>query len=401
MSASQLKNRVFVLNLYNILFSLGIAAYLYFIALNYGASPKVAVIYVFGCLFGTFLWNYLRAQTFEIFQLCFFLGLYYSLVRYTRLVKSGETRMTKTHFWLILFFTSLLVLEKLAFVLLIPIVLAWILWIDMQFKNLYESNNISLWKYAFRKNLLSFTVFLAGLMMLVFWANWHRFGSPFNTGYAQWEQEKHFLTGNPADGLYGFLFDKQKSIFLYFPLLIFALFRFRSFLKKYTVEFVFVLTVFFTYYVFNSFFINWRGNWCYGPRYLLFILPLLSLPVLNLFESEKNIKSRPVSRILRGTLILTLLMSAFCQTCVNMMAFEATFSTIDYYAKAKNEQINSYLKSPFWIINLDLLRHKMGQKVFPPLRILKPNISDKSFQKHSAFINSQCESNFFFLHKSQ
>ena len=396
MTAGQRKSRVFYLNLYNILISLVISAYLYFIALNFGASSRVAVLYVLGCLFGTFVWNYLRAQTFEIFQLCFFLGLYYSLVRYTRLVKKGELRTTKTHFWLILFFTSLLVLEKLVFVLLVPVVLVWILWADAQTMKYDGTEFFHRFTYVLRKKLPSILLFLTGLIALIFWANWYRFGSPFTTGYGQWEKEKYFLSGNPVGGLYGYLFDPQKSIFLYFPVLFFALFRFRSFLKKYTHEFGFVLVVFLVFYIINSFFINWRGDWCYGPRYLLFVLPVLSLPVLKLFETETKFGSQLVSRILKCTLVLTLMASALCQTCVNLLAFETPYNTIDYFSRAKNENVSSYLKSPFWVINLDVLRHKMGQQVFPPLQILKPKISGESFQKHSTFINSQCTTNFLF-----
>ncbi len=401
MTASQRKSRVFYLNLYNIFISLVISAYLYFIALNFSASSRVAVLYVLGCLFGTFAWNYLRAQTFEIFQLCFFLGLYYSLIRYTRLVKKGETRTTKTHFWLILFFTSLLVLEKLVFALLVPVVLVWILWSDAQTMKYDDTDFFHRFTYVLKKKLPSFILFLTALIALVFWANWYRFGSPFTTGYAQWEQEKHFLSGNPVGGLYGYLFDTQKSIFLYFPLLFFVLFRFRSFLKKYTLEYGFVLVVFLVFYIINSLFINWRGDWCYGPRYLLFVLPLLSLPVLKLFESDKTTTVPLTSRILKAAMVLTMLVSVLCQISVNLMTFETPFNTIDYFKNARNERVTSYLNSPFWTINLDLLKHKMGHKVFPPLQIIKTDLSDESFQKHSAVIKSLSKTNLFFLHNPQ
>ncbi|HBL43439.1 MAG TPA: hypothetical protein DDZ90_08615 [Planctomycetaceae bacterium] len=397
MTAFQRKARVFYLNLYNILISLLIAVYLYLIALNFNHSTKVTAIYVLACLFGTFVWNYLRAQTFEIFQLYFFLGLYYSLLRFKHGKLTGKLKYSRTHFWLILVFCSLLVLEKLVFILLVPIAFFWILWAEILSQS--DQNKSFHFRFisALKQYLTAFAIFLTCLLTLVCWANWYRFGGPFTTGYAQWEQERHFLSGNPLNGLYGYLFDSQKSIFLYFPLLLFSLFRFRSFLNKYTFEFSFVLIVFLVFYIINSCFINWRGDWCYGPRYLLFVLPLLSLPVLNLFEPATSL----LPRLLKAALYCSIFLNVLCQMSVNMMAFNSPYNALDYFQKIDNEQVETYLKSPFWIINLDLLKHRMDRKVFPPLQYLKPKLTDESFQMHSTSLKKLCIPNFYFLSTTQ
>lgn len=401
MTTLQYKSRVFYLNLYNILISLVIATYLYFIALFFNHSAKVAAIYVLSCLFGTFVWNYLRAQTFEIFQLWFFLGLYYSLLRFKHSKLTGLLNSSRIHFWLILVFCSLMVLEKLVFILLVPIALFWILWADMISQP--DQNNSFHFRFfsAFQRYLTAFTIFLTILFTLVCWANWHRFGAPFTTGYAQWEQEKHFLSGNPFDGLHGYFFDSHKSIFLYFPLLFFSLFRFRTFLRNNTFEFSFVLTIFLVFYLTNSCFINWRGDWCYGPRYLLFVLPLLSLPVLKLFEPATFL----LPRFLKTALYCSIFLSVLCQMSVNMMVFHSPFNALDYFHKIAekddDKQVATYLKSPFWIINLDLLKHRMERKVFPPLQYLKPKLIDESFQMHSTFLIKLCVPNFYFLNTIQ
>ncbi|QDT91679.1 hypothetical protein [Gimesia algae] len=397
MTVHERKSRVFYLNLYNILISLLIAAYLYLIALNFNHSAKVAAIYVLACLFGTFVWNYLRAQTFEIFQLCFFLGLYYSLLRFKHWKLTGNLKSSRTHFVLILVFCSLLVLEKLVFILLVPVTLLWILWADILSQPDQQQSFRVRFFYAFKHYLAAFAIFLTCLLTLVCLANWYRFGAPFTTGYAQWEQEKHFLSGNPFNGMYGYLFNSQKSIFLYFPLLFFSLFKFRSFLKQYTFEFSFVLIVFLVFYITNSCFINWRGDWCYGPRYLLFILPLLSLPVLCLLDHP----STQFNLILKGFLYLTLLVSTCCQMSVNMLTFSAPFNAIEYFKGAHNENVNTYFKSPFWTINFDLLKHKLGKSIFPPLKEIRPALTDNSFQKHISGVNSLCELNLYFLDQNQ
>lgn len=336
----QLQKRIFYLNLYNILCSLIIAAYLYFIALNFNQSAKVAAVYALACLFGTFVWNYLRAQTFEIFQLCFFLGMYFSLIRFKHWKQKGNLKYSRMHFWLILIFCGLLVLEKLVFILLVPMTLLWILWAEILSQPDPQLSFRFRFFPTFKQYLIVFTFFLICLLILVCWANWYRFGSPLTTGYAQWEPEKHFLSGNPLKGLYGYLFDIHKSIFLYFPLLFFSLFSFRSFMKGFTFEFSFVLSVFLVFYITNSCFINWRGDWCYGPRYLLFVLPLLSLPVLKLFEPASSL----LTRLQKSALYCVILLSTCCQMSVNMIAFDSPFKTLSHFKNIDDNQIVAYLK---------------------------------------------------------
>ena len=109
-------------------------------------------------------------------------------------------------------------------------------------------------------------------------SNAYRFGSPFNTGYTQWADERRLFTANIVPALHGFIFSKQKSIFLNFPLMIFALPGWPAFIKHHRFDAITALLFGVVLLVINSAFRHWQGGACYGPRYLLPVAPILSLP---------------------------------------------------------------------------------------------------------------------------
>lgn len=70
----------FFLNLFNLVLSCATACYLVLIVRRYTRSVATVWIFVLSAFYATFWWNYLRAQTFEIYVTLFMLGLYYHLV---------------------------------------------------------------------------------------------------------------------------------------------------------------------------------------------------------------------------------------------------------------------------------------------------------------------------------
>jgi hypothetical protein len=65
----------FFLNLFNLFLSCATACYLVLIMRRYTRSVATVWIFVLSALYATFWWNYLRAQTFEIYVTLFMLGL--------------------------------------------------------------------------------------------------------------------------------------------------------------------------------------------------------------------------------------------------------------------------------------------------------------------------------------
>ncbi len=123
-------------------------------------------------------------------------------------------------------------------------------------------------------------------LAIVLGYNYYRFGSISETGYGAIKDQ--FAAGSFYGGIFGFLFSPGKSIFLYSPALIFALFGLRSFFsfskKSLRAETLFILILVAVYLLFYSFFWNWEGDWTWGPRYLMPAIPFVGLWAAPLFE---------------------------------------------------------------------------------------------------------------------
>jgi hypothetical protein len=125
-----------------------------------------------------------------------------------------------------------------------------------------------------------FYLFLLGLLpglALVFAYNAWRFGSPFHSGRADNLPAAHSLWGNPVIGALALLVSPGKSVFLYSPILLLGLFGLpRLWRRSPALAAGLVLTSVTLLAVIApaAFF---GGDWCWGPRYLLPVLPWWAL----------------------------------------------------------------------------------------------------------------------------
>jgi hypothetical protein len=122
--------------------------------------------------------------------------------------------------------------------------------------------------------------FLPGVLALGFYG-WVRWGSPFATGY---EGVTHgFWRESLLWGLWGQLLSPGKSVFLYSPPLILALCGLPRFLRRQReVGWAIALTVGPVVLIYARY-LFWSGDWGWGPRYLVFAVPVLLLPAAELF----------------------------------------------------------------------------------------------------------------------
>ena len=123
------------------------------------------------------------------------------------------------------------------------------------------------------------------------WYGWVRWGSVLATGYGG--VTRGFWRENPVAGLWGLLLSPGKSLFLFSPPLILALFGLRRFLaRRRDVSWAIALTVGPILLIYSRY-LFWSGDWCWGPRYLAFALPVLLLPAAELFgEPMPSTQSR-------------------------------------------------------------------------------------------------------------
>ena len=109
-----------------------------------------------------------------------------------------------------------------------------------------------------------------------------KFGSPFLSGYHQhWESPKPHTIWHV---LYEFTLHPQWSIFLTYPVLILALPGWWFYLRRHTAESLFLLALLYGMFLIVAPLPFWRGESAYGPRYLLYLLPVLSLPALYVLD---------------------------------------------------------------------------------------------------------------------
>jgi hypothetical protein len=85
--------------------------------------------------------------------------------------------------------------------------------------------------------------------------------------------------GRLLKALYAYLFSPGESIFLFSPLLILFPWLHRGFAKKYRLESIIILTISLCYLMFYGNYGGWHGLYCFGPRYLVPLVPILLLPL--------------------------------------------------------------------------------------------------------------------------
>ena len=120
---------------------------------------------------------------------------------------------------------------------------------------------------------------LGGLVPLlaVLAYNYARFHSVFETGYG--DEAGHFSTPF-LGGLYGLSFSPGRGIVWHFPLILLGLGGAWLAWRRWRAETVFIFGVAATYLVFYAKWHSWEGGWCWGPRFLVAVMPLLLLPAV-------------------------------------------------------------------------------------------------------------------------
>jgi hypothetical protein len=100
-----------------------------------------------------------------------------------------------------------------------------------------------------------------------------------------------FIGFNPIlyfSHIYGLLLSSGRSIFLFNIPLIIALFSLVQFKQKHQKEFWLIFSLSILYLLFIACFYNWGSLFSWGPRYLLPIVPLLTIPAYLFFQRVVN-----------------------------------------------------------------------------------------------------------------
>ena len=387
-------SRVIYLNLFNLLLALASAIYLFLIASRYTKREVVAFFYVAAAFYTTYWWNYLRGQNSEIYQVLFMLGFYYHLVR------SCDGLKSRKHEALAGLFFSVLILTKVVYVILLPVV--GLFFILQYYQKCQDQESLFSWCswrswWSLFPSFCSFGLPVALAIGVILGVNDYKFGSPFESGYGQWQERgQPVFSGHFFSGLSHFFFNPQYSIFVYFPLLLFALFGYPTFFKKFRFQTCLFLSIGLVILLVNAKLLTWSGGWGYGPRYLLVMLPLVSLPFLAVLDSISEQRKKGKAMLAGGVIALVLLISLKLQMNVNALPFFVNFRLQGALAFLHDPRVDLYFsRVPFGIINGDLLAFKQGASL-PVLESVEKRLSPERVEQLHQFIRSQLTSNYYF-----
>ena len=269
-----------VLNLLNLFAAAGTVFYLFRLARRYTNADWIACFFVFVSIYSTFWWHYLRAQAFEAYMVPMVLGFFYHFVS-----QPNEPGRRERHLLASGAFLGALCLCKTVFVVFVPVAVLFLLKRDGTKADHVER----------KRGLVVFFAPVVLAMALLALSDWYRFGSVFNTGYTQWAAEKRLFDGNVLIGLGGYVLGAQTSIFLHFPVLLFALPFWPAFLKRNRNDGLLIISLGAIFILIHAARSNWSGAVSYGPRYVLPVAPLLALPFIDFVEWLGGV-ARPLLR---------------------------------------------------------------------------------------------------------
>jgi len=327
-------------NLWNVALSALLAALLYRLASLYTPRVSVRVLFVIGTLYCSALWFYQRAQSSELYQVVFFAALFLCLARYLRTRATGWLAGA----WVFAFF---LVFTRVSFGLLLPIIalLAW---------------------RQERKLTLGIVLPPLVAVALLGCINYVKFGSPLLTGYHAWRPEVTALTGSLADGLWGFLFSPRFSVFLHYPLLILSLFGAAEFWRRHRPDAIAMAAVLVPFLLLTSKMPLWAGEFGYGPRYLLFMVPILSLPALPLVDAIIERIGTWRARAWAAATLACLAYSAYLQVQVNRLSFWAYYDARSVLEVAYSDSAADWFRDRHvGVICADLIRYRSDLTALP------------------------------------
>jgi hypothetical protein len=212
---------------------------------------------------GTMVAVYARSPWSEIVQTAAFLGFFLYLLRLARAPASRTAFLAGL--W-----AAMLVNTKLVYVLCLPgalMILAPPLW------RLRDGKRVG--------KLLGWAVlgFLPGLLTVLAY-NHLRTGSMTGTGYGD-GVTRAMGGGDLVSGLWGLFLSPGKSVFLYSPPLIVAALALPWALRTHGRTWFWALLALglppVLLYAHLPF---WSGDWCWGPRYILFLVPVMLIPAV-------------------------------------------------------------------------------------------------------------------------
>ena len=189
------------------------------------------------------------------------------------LVRATRRERGTAWWWVAGFALGVAVLAKIAHaVLLVPggLLVVGVLWRRAQ----RGETATTAWEIARPAGVFALGVCLPLAVIAVY--DVARFGDPFETGYAD---EVARWTTPFFEGLFGLLVSPGKGLLWFAPIVLLSLAAGPRFARRFPLESGFVAASLLALLLLYARWYMWEGGWCWGPRFLVPVIPLLVLPV--------------------------------------------------------------------------------------------------------------------------
>ena len=298
----------------------GLTCVLFFgICRRQGISERAATLATLLLALGTGLFVYARSPFAEIVQTACFTGFCAELLRMGD--ESTPARARALGAW-----AGALVNAKLIFVLSVAAAAAYMLY------SLRGNRD------ALRRVVVHASYTLAPLVMLALAYNWVRWGSPFVTGYEVVVDRN--LREHAWAGFLGLLASPGKGLLLYSPPIVAAAFTIPAFARERPRAALAVVLCAVPPLFYYTRFLSWSGDYCWGPRYLTYLLPVALLPLALTLDRLLAIARREWGARLKLAGILTL---GACGLAVQILGSAFYW---DHFIRISMQAKNAWLGSP-------------------------------------------------------
>lgn len=252
-----------------------------FAAMRRIAKPRSALIATGALAFGSLLFVYARYPMSEALQAACIMGLVYELVRVVR-GEHERRRGIAVGLW-----AGAVVNAKLVLVLGVIGGLIAAAWLVRE-------------RAALRR--LAAGAVLGGLpwLAMVLAYNLLRWGSPFDTGYGE---TLSMMRESIPTGLLGLLLSPGKGLVWFSPVIVLGVIAIARCWGTHRGVAIVVLAVVVPPLLFYARFLSWSGDYCWGPRYLVYACAPLLLLLAPWLDRER---SRVCRWLVRGTLAVSI-----------------------------------------------------------------------------------------------
>lgn len=297
------------------------AVIVFLFAFSLGYSKKASLLTAFFYGLGTFAWP-MAKQPFDHPAETFFVLLFvYLMYRYITTTKIPYLLISALAF-------GLAFITRQTSVLAIPPVFI------MAAIYYSKRHNLNTVFRLLTKDVALFTLTFLPFVILIFWYNYYRFGSIFETGYQLIATRTglDFFSGTSLlTGLAGFLISPGKGFYYYSPVAVLFFFSVKHFAKKHIELFICFSLIVVSYLIFLSKNIFWHGDWAWGPRYIFILTPFFVIPLAGLLNSEVWMKKIALKVCIFAIFVISLIV----QIAAVSVDFQKYFLNLQLYEKVK------------------------------------------------------------------